>query len=269
MTRKCILLVLVVLLCAAVPAMGDPSFEILTWTTPVAAPANGEPLSSSSSFTMRSRVGGPFAGYAESGSFSLWGCSAYTPVECVFFATLAVDGDVVMRWTVESMTGISGFNVYRSLHQEGPYERLNEQPLAPESPGSYEDDSAWPATEFWYELRVVLADGTEEPVLSGPASVTTGGTLVTRMRSVAPNPFTEQSVIQYEIASLEGGASLVIYDISGRVVRSFDLAPERPGRYEVAWNGRNGNGQRVASGVYFCAFEAGGKRDTRSIVLLR
>ncbi|MCD4689838.1 T9SS type A sorting domain-containing protein [bacterium] len=269
MTRKCVLLALVLLLCAAAPAMGVPSFELLTWTTPGAAPAGGEPLSSSASFTMRSRVGGPFAGYAESGSFSLWGCSAYTPVECVFFASVAVDGAVIMRWSVESMSGIDGFNVYRSLAEEGPYERLNEQPLPPETPGVYEDDTAWPGTEFWYELRVVLTDGTEEPVLSGPASVVTGGSLVTRMRSVAPNPFTEQSVIQYEIASLAGGARLAIYDISGRVVRSFDVTPERPGRYEVVWNGRNEGGQRVASGVYFCAFEAGGKRDTRSIVLLR
>lgn len=269
MTRKCVLMVLALLLCAAAPAMGDPSFQLLTWSTPAAAPANGEPLAGSSSFTMRSRVGGPFAGYAESGSFSLWGCSAYTPVACVFFATLAADGDVVIRWSVESMTDIGGFNVYRSFVEAGPYELLNDQPLPAESPGVYEDETAWPATEYWYELRVVLVDGSEEPVLASHASVTTGGSFVTRMRSVAPNPFTDQAVIQYEIASLEGGASFTIYDVSGRVVRAYDITPEQPGRYELAWNGRNDHGQRVASGVYYCAFEAGGKRDTRSIVLLR
>lgn len=267
MFRKCVLMTLALMLLAAAPVAAE--FELRTWSTPVAAPANGEPVSESTSFTLRARVGGPFAGYAESTSFSLWGCSAYTPVECILFATLAGDGDVVVRWSVASLHEIAGFNVYRSLHEAGPYELLNDEPLAPESPGEYYDDSAWPATDYWYALRVVLTNGTEEAVLGGPAMVRTGGSFVTRMRSVAPNPFTEQAVIQYEIASVDHAANITIYDVSGRVVRTLDVTPPQPGRYEVAWNGRNDRGQRVASGVYYCAFEAGEERETRSIVLLR
>jgi len=164
-TRMCALIVLALLLFAVLPAAAE--LELRTWSIPVAAPANGSPVSESTSFTMRARVGGPFAGYAESGSFSLWGCSAYTPVECVLFATLAGDGDVVVRWQVATLTNIAGFNLYRSLHEAGPYELLNEELLPAESPGEYEDDTAWPATEYWYDLRVVLTSGTEEPVLGG------------------------------------------------------------------------------------------------------
>lgn len=269
MTGKRVLLVLAVLLLAA-PVLGQ-GFELLTWTTPAAAPADGSPLSGSSSFTMRSRLGGPFVGHAESASFALWGCSAYTPVEGSFFAAIDERGVVVMRWSLESTAGIDGFNVYRSLAFEGPYTRLNEHILRPEVP-VYEDATVWPGTEFWYELRVVMGDEsdfTEAPVASGPVSVRTGGTLVTALRPASPNPFTQQTVIQHDIASVAGGVKLTIYDVAGRVVRTFNDVPTHPGRYEVVWDGKNDNGQRVSSGVYFCSLEAGGARDTRPVVLLR
>ena len=70
-------------------------------------------------------------------------------------------------------------------------------------------------------------------------------------------------------ASASRGARLTIYDISGRVVKTFDEGVAMPGRYKVTWNGTNDRGQRVASGVYFCAFEAAGERQTSRVVYLR
>jgi hypothetical protein len=264
--RMSVLTALALVLCAAGLAAAQ-SFELLTWTTPGAAPSDGEPLSGSASFSMRSRLGGPFVGHAESASFALWGCGAYTPVEGSFFASVDGHGAVVVRWSLESTAGVDGFNVYRSLSEGGPYERLNETLLSPSTP-FYEDHTVWPGTEFWYDLRVVQGD-VEESLNPGPMSVRTGGTLVTALRPAVPNPFTEQTRIQHDIASVVGGARLVIYDVAGRVVRTFDDRRDRPGRYEVTWDGRNDQGVRVASGVYFCSLEAGGERDTRPIVLLR
>lgn len=268
MTRKCVLLTLGVLLFAAVSATGQ-NYELLTWSTPAAAPANGEPVVGSASFTMRSRLGGPFAGYAESASFVLWGDSAYTAIEGSLFAVLNDDAQVVLRWSVQSTGGIDGFNLYRALSMDGPYERLNEDLIPFETPGSYTDRSVWPGTDFWYELHAVMADGTEEPLSGGPTAARTGGALVTRIRATSPNPFTAETIIHHDIASVVGEARLVVYDVSGRVVKTFDVTPSRPGRFQVTWNGTNDNGQRVASGVYFCSLEAGGKRDARPVVLLK
>ncbi len=267
---KRVLLGLAVVLVAAAPALGQ-GFELRTWTTPAAAPANGAPYAESTSFTMRSRLGGPFVGHAESASFALWGCSAYTPVEGSFFASIDERGVVVMRWSLESTAGIDGFNVYRALAFEGPYTRLNEEIIPIGSP-IYEDSTVWPGTEFWYELRAVTGDESdyvEQPLASGPVSVRTGGALVTALRPASPNPFTAETIIQHDIASTAGGVRLTIYDVAGRVVKTFADTPTRPGRYQVVWNGTNDVGQRVASGVYFCCLEAGGVRDTRPVVLLR
>jgi len=267
MRTKCVLLVLLVVFLAWQAA--DAAFVLRTWTTPAAAPADGSPLSSSTNFTMRSRLGGPFAGSASSASFKLWGCGAYTPVEVAFFASLTEPLCVTLRWTAESLAGVDGFNVYRSTVPEGPFARINAEPVPPTSPASYEDRSVWPGTQFWYELWAVYPDGTEERVTQEPVMVATGGSLETKLYALSPNPFHEQTVIQHDIASAVGVVRLTIYDVSGRVVKVFENEHARSGRYSVTWDGTNDHGQRVASGVYYCSLEADGKRETRGVVFLK
>lgn len=266
MKAKCVSLALVVLLAASLPAGAD--FELRTWATTAAAPADGGSHSTSSSFEMVSRLGGPFVGSAESASFALWGCSV-TPVEGAVMATETEPLCVTLRWTVGSLGDITGFNVYRATAEEGPFEQVNEAVLPAESPGVFEDRTVWPGFSFWYEVRALGLDGTEEQVGGEPVMVRTGGTFVTRLYTASPNPFSEATVIQLDIASAARGVSLTVYDISGRVVKRFDSEIARPGRYEIAWNGTNDQGQRVASGVYFCALEAEGRRETRRLVYLR
>ncbi|MBM3307326.1 MAG: hypothetical protein FJY74_03285 [Candidatus Eisenbacteria bacterium] len=264
LTVGCVLVAL-----ALSAAWADAALELRTWTTPAAAPATGAPVSSSTTFTMRSRLGGPFAGRATSTSFSLWGCSAYTPVEVAFFAVSAAPDCVTLRWSVSSLDDIAGFNVYRAPEFGGPYARVNDEVLPLASPSSYDDRSVWPGSEFWYELWAVRWDGSEERLTMDPVSVTTGGTLQTRLHALAPNPFTDQALIQFDVASVGAEVSLRIYDVAGRVVREMWPDCPRPGRYSVAWDGTNDRGGKVASGVYFCRLECGGVGDLQRVVVLR
>jgi hypothetical protein len=260
-----VVLALLMLSIAAVPA--SAAFELRTWATTAAAPADGGSHTASASFEMVSRLGGPFVGSAESASFALWGCSV-TPVEGAFVATETEPLCVTLRWTIASLGGLDGLNVYRAWSPEGPFERLNEDPLPAESPGVFEDRTVWPGSPFWYELRGVLADGSED-IVGEQIMLVTGGTLETKLFAAAPNPFSDVTTIQMDVSSSARGARLTIYDIAGRVVRTFDEGVTRPGRYKVVWNGTNDSGQRVASGVYFCALEAAGQRQSSRLVYLR
>jgi hypothetical protein len=84
-----------------------------------------------------------------------------------------------------------------------------------------------------------------------------------------PNPFNPVTTITYGI-DRRASVTLRIYDVSGRLVRTLVNEMQEPGnRYTVTWDGRNGFGRNVSSGIYFCRLTTGTRTSTRKMVLLR
>ena len=86
-----------------------------------------------------------------------------------------------------------------------------------------------------------------------------------------PNPFNPETWIPYELATASD-ARIAIYDINGVLVRQLDLGHQRAGYYAgkdraAYWNGRNGFGERVASGLYFYSLRAGEFTATRKMLI--
>lgn len=65
-----------------------------------------------------------------------------------------------------------------------------------------------------------------------------------------PNPFTTTTMIGYSVTK-ETMLNLAVYNTLGQCVRTLVNKKLSPGYYEMIWDGRNDNGDRVASGVYF------------------
>lgn len=87
--------------------------------------------------------------------------------------------------------------------------------------------------------------------------------------SIYPNPFNPQTSVVFEVTR-GGSASLDIYDVRGRQVRSLSIATPTPGRYEVEWNGLDQAGRAVASGNYFMRLSSEGNVvDINKAVLIR
>jgi len=84
----------------------------------------------------------------------------------------------------------------------------------------------------------------------------------------APNPFNPTTTIRYAMPR-SGIAYLAIYDVNGRVVRSLVDGTVEAGLHTVAWDGADGAGRRVASGVYTARLTSAGASVTRRMVLLR
>ncbi len=87
-----------------------------------------------------------------------------------------------------------------------------------------------------------------------------------------PNPFNPSTTISFEIPGNRGErhhASLVIYDIRGRRLRTLIDSDLEPGRYDVAWNGRDEQGESVSSGIYLYRLRSGGKAFTRKMIVLK
>jgi hypothetical protein len=82
-----------------------------------------------------------------------------------------------------------------------------------------------------------------------------------------PNPASSSTTFRLELGSKEmTRAELVIYDLSGRKVRTFDV-PVRDGGAEVAWDLTASDGGRVAPGVYIYRIHAGDVTAARKCVV--
>jgi hypothetical protein len=191
------------------------------------------------------------------------------PVEGRVTAALGESGAVTVRWTVGSLVEVTGFNVYRALSEEGPYALLNDAPLPAQSPGTYEDATVWPETTFWYDVRIVLGDGTEDTLHGSPAFVTTEGRLTLALYPARPNPFRGVTTLRFDVPSHTGEARLALYNVRGQLVRTVSASELTRGRHDWPWDGKDDSGAPVSSGVYFVRLEADGLAEMEKVLLVR
>ena len=93
----------------------------------------------------------------------------------------------------------------------------------------------------------------------------------TRLLANYPNPFNPETWIPYQLAT-DANVTLTIYDTNGASVRGLDLGHQPAGVYHARnraayWDGRNEQGERVASGVYFYTLSAGDFTATRRMLI--
>ena len=86
-----------------------------------------------------------------------------------------------------------------------------------------------------------------------------------------PNPFNPETWIPYHLASASD-VQIAVYNTNGAMVRQWDLGHREAGFYTdrskaVYWDGRNRQGQFVASGVYFYSLTAGDFTATRKMLV--
>jgi len=74
--------------------------------------------------------------------------------------------------------------------------------------------------------------------------------LLSGVNHVGPNPAGAVTRIHYTIGK-PGLAELVLFDAAGREVRSLVRGTVSAGRYDAAWDGRDGSGRLVPAGVYY------------------
>ena len=66
-----------------------------------------------------------------------------------------------------------------------------------------------------------------------------------------------------------GPVDVTIYDVSGRLVRRIARGEYTAGYQLAQWDGRDGRGQSVSSGIYFLRSMSGGEKRTLRLSVLR
>jgi hypothetical protein len=87
-----------------------------------------------------------------------------------------------------------------------------------------------------------------------------------------PNPFNPTTTISFNLtAEYAEDAEIVIYNIKGQKIRTFNCHPELvEGQSSIIWDGTDENNQPVGSGIYFYKLKAGNNfSETKRMLLLK
>ncbi len=105
------------------------------------------------------------------------------------------------------------------------------------------------------EFTLVKSDANLEPVSFG-------------FKGSFPNPFNPTTTIHYSLNE-PGFASVVIYDMMGREVKTLVSGSMAPKSYSVVWNGKDNSDRPVPSGIYVYRLTSGDLTDMKKVMLLK
>ena len=88
------------------------------------------------------------------------------------------------------------------------------------------------------------------------------------LHHAAPNPSVGRTTIGFALPH-SSGVRLELFDVNGRLVRTLVGRVFPAGIHRVVWDGRDGSGRSVASGVYLYRLKAEGFEATQRVLLVR
>ena len=106
-----------------------------------------------------------------------------------------------------------------------------------------------------YQLDIITSVNTERLVI--PKTI--------ELAQNYPNPFSAQTTIPYKLNKpLE--ASIKIYDVLGREVKSFSVERQTAGVHNILWDGKDNFGRRTAAGIYFYQLRASNETQVKKMI---
>ena len=178
---------------------------------------------------------------------------------------------LALTWEPNSEPDLGCYRIYRGTDESfvpGAGNLLAE----PEGSEHFDDTWTW-EVGYYYKLCAVDVHGNERGfALLGPDELTGSQTTETPeaayLKQNYPNPFNPLTTISFGLREA-GPVSLRIYDAAGRLVRVIADKNHPAGHYSETWNGMDGSGRAVSSGVYFYKLDTGSLTRTRKMILLR
>jgi len=133
----------------------------------------------------------------------------------------------------------------------------------------FDQDGDWDvAVAVLGENAVAVAASNEDPTGVDDNGSADFGVAV-KLHQNRPNPFGAGTALAFDLLR-PSRVTLQVYDTSGRLVRTLlDDEERNEGLHETFWDGRDGAGCQVASGVYFCRAALGSDEVSTKLVLIR
>lgn len=88
------------------------------------------------------------------------------------------------------------------------------------------------------------------------------------LRSV-PNPFNPRTTLEYVVPTGGGRVTIEVFGVNGRLIRTLVDEEQAAGRQTVEWDGRDGDGNALPTGVYLAKLVAPGLSEEAKMILLK
>ncbi|MDD2332537.1 MAG: FlgD immunoglobulin-like domain containing protein [Candidatus Cloacimonetes bacterium] len=203
------------------------------------------------------------------------------PVEMTsFLAYVNSDQQACLQWITESETNLRGYNIYRG--NEAVLDdaiNLNQFVEAANSSTThtyeFTDPDQLEPGNYYYWLSAEDLDGSSE--YFGPVTVNLINpgdnppppdiTQKAQIR-VYPNPFNPSTQISVYVPEAIT-ASCQIYNLKGELVSNLPVDKLSAGWNRMNWNGLDGKGQKVTSGIYFVTVHGNGVNLRSKLAILK
>ena len=168
--------------------------------------------------------------------------------------------------SVDAISATTGMNIFTS---DGSYNRA----VISDGGGDYRTICSTPVlgglingTNTRAELLDIYLNFLLEPVTGTQNDFLP---MIMKLKGNYPNPFNPTTTISFSTAENAENAELAIYNIRGQKVRTLISNQLSAGDHSIIWNGRDSNGNRVGSGIYFYKLKAGDYISTKKMILLK
>ena len=224
--------------------------------------------------------------YNSSGDISL-------PVSLTGFTVEALKNKISLNWATQSEINNAGFEIYRSIAEDGEYEMIAGYQNNPMLEGqgntnteheyNYTDNVVVAGQTYWYKLADIDFAGVKTFHQPISATLTVDGNGISstspdmpkafKLYPNFPNPFNPETVLRFDIPQISDGNSqtqIFIHNSLGQLVRKLYSGSLTAGTFEIKWDGKTGFGNVLPSGFYFATLNVGNYySDTIKMLLVR
>lgn len=163
-----------------------------------------------------------------------------------------------LGWSPNTESHLSYYNLYRDTEPgKMVYLATIEKPDT-----MYTDTQIVEGETYYYKLTAVDIQGFESTpsnevmaitkAIPGPGEPNDNHTVLEQfeLKQNFPNPFNPSTTIAYQVPEYTN-VSITIFNVLGKEVRRLVNDYKEAGNYQVEWDGRDNDGRRVSTGVYF------------------
>jgi hypothetical protein len=164
----------------------------------------------------------------------------------------------------------SSYTVFRAASGEPEYRMISDSEVLCIGECSVADYEALPGRTYLYRFDFTMPGGRYESF--GPYAVTIPREQPLSAR-IFPNPGRGPATISIALSGRPGDppvdVEVALFDVQGRALRTLHRGPLARGTTAIEWNGRDGDGRTLGSGLYFLRLRSAAGAFTARVIRTR